>query len=90
MFLPFVASIAGWVLTEMGRQPWIVQNLLKTQQAHSPSVDSASIITSICVFASLYIALGITDFVLMRRYARIDPPEEGEEEEPPGLLAMGY
>ena len=38
--LPFIAAAAGWVLTEMGRQPWIVQGLLKTADAHSPSVDA--------------------------------------------------
>ena len=35
---PYIAATAGWVLTEMGRQPWIVQGLLKTDQANSPSV----------------------------------------------------
>ena len=34
---PYVAATAGWILTEMGRQPWIVQNLLKTSDAVSPS-----------------------------------------------------
>ena len=72
---PFVAAIAGWVLTEMGRQPWIVQDLLKTDGAHSPSVSSSTIVVSLSAFALLYIVLGIVDFVLMRRYARVDPPE---------------
>ncbi len=36
-FLPFVAAAAGWVLTELGRQPWIVQDLLKTADANSPA-----------------------------------------------------
>ena len=35
-FLPFVATSAGWILTEVGRQPWIVQGLLKTSNANSP------------------------------------------------------
>ena len=39
-FLPFVASLAGWCLTEIGRQPWIVQGLLKTSSANSPSVST--------------------------------------------------
>jgi cytochrome d ubiquinol oxidase subunit I len=86
---PFIAAISGWILTEMGRQPWIVQDLLKTEGAHSPSVGSATIATSIGVFATLYIVLGIVDFVLMRRYARIDPPDPAGADKP-GLLAMGY
>jgi cytochrome d ubiquinol oxidase subunit I len=74
MAFPFIAATAGWVLTEMGRQPWIVQNLLKTSDAHSPNVSSATIGVSLGVFVVLYIVLGVVDFVLMRRYARLDPP----------------
>jgi cytochrome d ubiquinol oxidase subunit I len=87
---PFIAAIAGWILTEMGRQPWIVQGLLKTDGAHSPNVGSATIATSIGVFATLYLTLGIVDFVLMRRYARIDPPEPRGGAQEPALTAPGY
>ena len=79
---PFIAALAGWVLTEVGRQPWIVFGLLKTSEAASPNVSAWTIGTSLAVFASLYVALGVVDFILMRRYARIDPgsrPERGEE-----------
>jgi cytochrome d ubiquinol oxidase subunit I len=72
--LPYIAAIFGWILTEMGRQPWIVQNLLKTSQAVSPSLDTATIAISLGVFVLLYVTLGVVDFVLMRRYARLDPP----------------
>jgi cytochrome bd ubiquinol oxidase subunit I len=89
MAFPFIAAAAGWVLTEMGRQPWIVQDLLKTDGAHSPSVSSSTIAVSIGAFALLYIVLGIVDFVLMRRYARVDPPVS-DEESAPGVPAMGY
>ena len=75
MAFPFIAAISGWILTEMGRQPWIVQGLLKTEDAHSPSVSSAMIGVSLGVIAVLYVALGVIDFILMRRYARLDPPE---------------
>src|SRR5947207_3765934 len=76
---PFIAASAGWILTEMGRQPWIVQGLLKTDQANSPSVGTAWIAISLAVFIALYLVLGIVDFVLMRRYARPDRPPEREE-----------
>ena len=59
----------------MGRQPWIVQGLLKTADANSPSVgdldDRGSASACSC---ALYLVLGVVDFVLMRRYARLDPP----------------
>jgi cytochrome bd ubiquinol oxidase subunit I len=74
MAFPYLAATAGWILTEMGRQPWIVQNLLKTSQAVSPSVTTATVATSLGVFFLLYVTLGVVDFALMRRYARVDPP----------------
>ena len=72
---PFIAALSGWVLTEMGRQPWIVQGLLRTADANSPSVSTWTIGLSLGVFLGLYLVLGVADFVLMRRYARLDPPE---------------
>jgi cytochrome d ubiquinol oxidase subunit I len=76
---PYIAATAGWVLTEMGRQPWIVQGLLKTDQASSPSVGAAWIAVSLAFFIGLYLILGILDFVLMRRYARPDRPPPRED-----------
>jgi cytochrome d ubiquinol oxidase subunit I len=72
---PFIAALAGWVLTEVGRQPWIVQGLLKTVDANSPSVSTWTIGLSLGVFVALYVVLAVVDFVLMRRYARLDPEE---------------
>ncbi len=89
---PFIAATAGWVLTEVGRQPWIVQGLLKTAVANSADVSSAMIATTLIGFALLYVALGAVDFVLMRRYARVDPPEidgEGTGAEP-AALTLSY
>ena len=48
---PFLAALAGWVLTEVGRQPWIVQGLLRTADAHSPNVSAAMLGTSLGIFA---------------------------------------
>jgi cytochrome bd ubiquinol oxidase subunit I len=87
--LPWVSALAGWVLTEVGRQPWIVFGLLKTADANSPSVSTWTIGLSLGVLATLYVALGVVDFILMRRYATVDPPEVGEREEGP-VPAMGY
>ena len=76
---PYIAASAGWVLTEMGRQPWIVQGLLRTSEANSPSVGTAWVAISLAVFVALYVALGVVDFVLMRRYARPEMPTAREE-----------
>jgi cytochrome bd ubiquinol oxidase subunit I len=72
---PYIAASFGWILTEMGRQPWIVQGLLKTSNAVSPSVSTATVATSLGVFVLLYLTLGVVDFILMRRYARLDPSD---------------
>jgi cytochrome d ubiquinol oxidase subunit I len=77
--LPYIAATAGWVLTEMGRQPWIVQGLLLTSKANSPNVSTTWLGISLGFFISLYVVLGVVDFVLMRRYARPDRPAPREE-----------
>jgi cytochrome d ubiquinol oxidase subunit I len=88
MAFPYIAATAGWVLTEMGRQPWIVQGLLLTNEANSPNVSTTWLAISLAVFISLYVALGAVDFVLMRRYARIDPGgRPGRREELPAPAA---
>ncbi len=87
---PFLASLAGWVLTEAGRQPWIVQGLLRTEDANSPNVSTWTIGVSLGVFASLYGALAVVDFILMRRYARLDPPELGGAGDEMPLPAVSY
>ena len=87
--LPYVAATAGWVLTEMGRQPWIVQGLLKTEDAVSPTVSAWTVGVSLGVFAGLYGILAVVDFVLMRRYARVDPPDPSATEAE-AVPALGY
>jgi cytochrome d ubiquinol oxidase subunit I len=76
---PYIAAISGWILTEMGRQPWIVQGLLKTDQANSPNVTATWLGISLGVFVALYAVLGVVDFLLMRHYARPGRPETREE-----------
>jgi cytochrome d ubiquinol oxidase subunit I len=76
---PYIAATAGWVLTEMGRQPWIVQGLLLTSKANSPSVSTTWLVVSLVFFISLYVVLGVVDFLLMRRFARPDRPTSRDE-----------
>ena len=88
--LPYVAALAGWVLTELGRQPWIVWGLLKTADANSPSVSTTTIVFSLGIFVLLYGALAVADAVLMRRYARLDPPEVGGRGDEMPLPTVSY
>jgi cytochrome d ubiquinol oxidase subunit I len=87
---PYISALAGWLLSEVGRQPWIVQGLLKTADANSPSVSTSTIWLSLAVLALLYGALAVVDFVLMRRYARLDPPEVGGEGDEFSVPAVSY
>ncbi len=81
---PFLMNTAGWMLTENGRQPWIVQGLMKTINANSPSVTSLDIWISLIVFVLIYIVLGAADLVLMLRYSR---KGLGHDEPPAGQAA---
>jgi cytochrome bd-type quinol oxidase subunit 1 len=85
--LPFVINTAGWMLTENGRQPWIVQGLQLVKDAVSPSVSIATVVTSLTVFVLLYVALGAADLLLMLHFARRELAAEAEaaEEETPEL-----
>jgi cytochrome d ubiquinol oxidase subunit I len=76
--VPFILNTAGWMLTENGRQPWIVQGLLLTRNGVSPSVSTTALVVSILVFLLLYGALALVDAVLMTHYARkeIEAPVE--------------
>ena len=87
--LPFLAALAGWVLTEVGRQPWIVQGLLRTSEANSPSVSETMLVGSLVVIGVLYAAFLVLDIYLMRRYARYDSEPGVAAEEVPEP-ALGY
>src|SRR5262245_15692981 len=58
--LPYIAALAGWVLTEVGRQPWIVWGLLETATANSPTVPSATIVAGLGGFGVLCLALAVS------------------------------
>jgi cytochrome bd-type quinol oxidase subunit 1 len=70
VIMPFLMNTAGWLLTESGRQPWIVQGLQKTKVANSPSVTATDIWISLILFVLAYIILAVADLGLMLRYSR--------------------
>jgi cytochrome d ubiquinol oxidase subunit I len=73
-------NTAGWLLTESGRQPWIVQGLQKTVNANSPSVSATDIWISLIALILAYIVLGAADAYLMLRYSRRGLAQADEEE----------
>jgi cytochrome d ubiquinol oxidase subunit I len=67
---PFLMNTAGWMLTENGRQPWIVQGLMKTSQGVSPGVTATEIWISLVGFYLAYLLLGAAEGFLMIRFGR--------------------
>jgi cytochrome d ubiquinol oxidase subunit I len=84
--LPYLANSAGWIMTEVGRQPWIVFGLLTTSKGVSPTVSAGMVLTSLIVFAVLYSALAVADVYLLLRYAR---PDKQEAEQAVGGIEHG-
>lgn len=74
--LPYAALMLGWTVAEVGRQPWIVYNLLRTSDAVSP-IPASNVGLSILAFTVVYTILGILDIYLLRKYAIKGP--EGQE-----------
>ncbi len=82
---PFLMNTAGWMLTESGRQPWIVQGLMKVEDGVSESVSSTEIWISLIFFIGLYGLLAAVDGMLMLRFGRTALGEEDEADHaPPG------
>ena len=67
--LGFVAVLAGWVTTEVGRQPWVVYGLLRTGEAVTPSLTAGDVLVSLAVYVVAYIAIfGAGGYFLVRLF----------------------
>jgi cytochrome d ubiquinol oxidase subunit I len=73
--LPFIANTSGWIFTEMGRQPWVVQGLLFTEQGVSPTTSTAEVVISLTVYTLLYGVLAAVAGWLFVRSAKAGPKE---------------
>jgi cytochrome bd ubiquinol oxidase subunit I len=73
LFLPYLANTTGWLLTELGRQPWVVYGLLKTADAFSPNLTPGMVLTSLIVFTLVYGALMVVDVYLLVKFAKAGP-----------------
>ncbi|MFH1571449.1 MAG: cytochrome ubiquinol oxidase subunit I [Gemmatimonadota bacterium] len=67
--LPYVANSAGWMMTEVGRMPWVVFGVMRVEEAVSKAVSAWELAISLLLFTVLYGALMAIDFYLLRRYA---------------------
>src|SRR6185295_15557989 len=64
---PYIATTAGWMTAELGRQPWLVYNLLRTADGSSPTVHGGSALFTLIGFAGLYFVLGLLFLFLIAR-----------------------
>ena len=64
---PYIATTAGWMTAELGRQPWLVYGLFRTAEGASPHVHAGNAIFSLVGFAGLYFVLGLLYVFLMLR-----------------------
>jgi cytochrome d ubiquinol oxidase subunit I len=64
---PYIATTAGWLTTELGRQPWVVFGLMRTAEGASPLVHSGTALFTLIGFCGLYFVLGVLFLFLVGR-----------------------
>lgn len=73
IFFPYIANTAGWIMSEIGRQPWIVNNLMLTSAGISPNVSAGSVLFSLISFSVIYTLLLIAMIYLFVRVNKKGP-----------------
>src|SRR6185312_9735677 len=84
--LGFVAVVAGWITTEVGRQPWTVYGLLRTADSVSPSLTGTDVAISLALYIVVYLIMFPTGIAFMAGLVRRGPQEPGLE---PELIESG-
>jgi len=88
--LGFVAVLAGWTTTEVGRQPWTIYGLMRTAQSVTPSLTGADVLVSLIAYMAVYLVMFPAGIFVMARIVRRGPsapeperPVEGLQHETP-------
>lgn len=84
--LTFLALESGWIVTEEGRQPWIIQGIMRVDQA---STTSPGVGAFFVIFLAVYVILGITTWRLMQHFTGPEAETENQDEAPPTESARG-
>jgi cytochrome d ubiquinol oxidase subunit I len=74
--LPYLAQQMGWVVAELGRQPWLIYGVFKTSEGVSQSVTATQVLLSLIGFTILYGVLGAIDIYLLAKYAKKGPDSD--------------
>jgi cytochrome d ubiquinol oxidase subunit I len=80
--LGFVAVLAGWTTTEVGRQPWTVYGLLRTSESVSPSLTGSDVLSSLIGYGIVYLIMYPAGLLIMARLVRRGPVEAEEADVP--------
>jgi cytochrome d ubiquinol oxidase subunit I len=67
MPFPYIATTAGWMTAELGRQPWLVYGLMRTSEGTSPRVSAGNTLFTLLGFSGLYLVMGILFLYLVGR-----------------------
>ena len=73
MPFPYIANTAGWYTAELGRQPWLVYDLLRTVDGGSPTVSSGNTLFTLLGFVGLYLTLGLLFALLVGKIVNKGP-----------------
>ncbi len=76
--LPYLANSTGWLMAELGRQPWIVYGLMKTSAGVSLATTAGEVLITVIGFSAIYGALMLVDVWLLRKYAALGPVENAD------------
>ena len=79
---PFIANTAGWMTAEIGRQPWLVYGLMRTNEGFSPTVSAGNALFTLIGFMGMYTVLSILFILLMWREIEHGPEFLNKNEEP--------
>jgi cytochrome d ubiquinol oxidase subunit I len=78
--LPYLANTTGWLMTELGRQPWVVYGVMKTSEAVSTAVSTGEVLTTLILFTLIYGLLMVADVRLLVKYAKTGPDQQADVE----------
>jgi cytochrome d ubiquinol oxidase subunit I len=85
---PYIANHAGWVVAEVGRQPWVVYGVQRTAEANSQNVTAGMTYFTLLGFMGLYALVGLLYLFLVARIIQ-QGPEELDEHRPLGSVGTG-
>ncbi len=87
---PQICNQAGWFTAELGRQPWIVYNILKTSEALSKRVSADQVLGSLFLFFAIYALLFFAFLYLMNRKIQHGPDDPQEDPQEPSDQKHGF